>query len=82
MSQPTSTAYAPTLGCAKCINSGYTYVYGANGENKSGTSAESGYCCRNKGASLYCGLDEELYAFYTGTASFSKAQEDTMRQLF
>ena len=72
--------YEPELSCAQCITAGYVFAYDAT--NADSTSADAGFCCRKKAdGTLFCGKDEEMFAYFESTTSIDRARTDKVRVL-
>lgn len=86
-----TTAYKPTLSCAHCVVSGYSYVYNNAASDTTntyytnlaaGVSTNPGFCCRKVGSAFICEEDYKIFNFLTGHASISAADVTKVRTLF
>lgn len=86
-----TTAYKPTLSCAHCVVSGYSYVYNDSATDttntyytdlKTGVTTNPGFCCRKVGTAFICEEDYKIFNFLAGHASISTADITKVRTLF
>jgi hypothetical protein len=86
-----TTAYKPTLSCAHCVVSGYSYVYNnaaTDTTNKyytnlaAGVTTNPGFCCRKVGTAYICEEDYKIFNFLAGHASITSADVTKVRTLF
>lgn len=83
-----TTAYKPTLSCAHCVVSGYSYVYNNSATDTTntyfmnlgtGVTANPGFCCRKVGAAFICEEDYKIFQFLVGHASIQAADITAVR---